>query len=92
MENIMITVTAKELRVLQLIKGEQNEMGHSDFLSTDAQTKSVAGVVSSLEKKNLIYNSYANYDKEDFNGDKPFKMWCLTYEGAEIVGKPEGWD
>ena len=46
----MITVTAKELRVLQLIKEDQNEEGHSDFLSTDAQTKSFAGVVSSLFK------------------------------------------
>ena len=92
MENTMKTVTQKELRVLQLIKEEQNEMGHSDFLSTDAQTKSVAGVVSSLEKNNLIYNSYANWDKEDFNGEKPFKMWCMTEEAVAIVGKPTYWE
>ena len=92
MENTMKTVTQKELRVLQLIKEDQNEMGHSDFLSTDAQTKSVAGVVSSLEKKNLIYNSYANWDKEDFSGEKPFKMWCMTDDSCKIVGTPESWD
>ena len=88
----MITVTAKELRVLQLIKEDQNERGHSDFLSTDAGTKSVAGVVSSLEKKNLVYNSYANWDRDDFNGEKPFKMWCMTEEAVAIVGKPISWE
>ncbi len=88
-----ITVTSKELRVLQSIKEDQNERGHSDFLSTDAQTKSVAGIVSSLEKKNLIYNAYANWDKEDFYGmgEKPFKMWCMTEEAIDIVGKPICW-
>jgi thiaminase len=88
----MITVTAKELRVLQLIKEDQNEEGHSDFLSTDAQTKSFAGVVSSLFKKGLIYDAYGNWDREDFNGEKPFKMWCMTYEAVNIVGKPVCWD
>ena len=88
----MITVTAKELRVLQSIKEDQNERGHSDFLSTDAETKSVAGVISSLEKKSLVYNSYANWDREDFNGEKPFKMWCMTEEAVAIVGKPICWE
>tara|TARA_R110000824_G_scaffold79316_2_gene199889 strand:- start:715 stop:987 length:273 start_codon:yes stop_codon:yes gene_type:complete len=90
----MITVTAKELRVLQLIKTEQNERGHSDFLSYDAKTKSVAGIVSSLEKKGLVYNSYNNWTKEDFKNvdEKPFKMWCMSEDAAEIVGKPKGWE
>ena len=88
----MITVTAKELRVLQSIKEDQNERGHSDFLSTDAEKKSVAGVISSLEKKSLVYNSYANWDREDFNGEKPFKMWCMTEEAVAIVGKPICWE
>tara|TARA_R110002167_G_scaffold92155_3_gene247609 strand:- start:218 stop:490 length:273 start_codon:yes stop_codon:yes gene_type:complete len=90
----MITVTAKELKVLELIKFEQNENGHSDFLSYDAKTKSVAGVVSSLEKKGLVYNSYSNWTKDDFKDvdEKPFKMWCITKAAVEIVGKPEGWE
>ena len=88
----MIKVTSKELRVLQLIKEEQNERGHSDFLSYDAKTKSVAGVVSSLEKKGLVYNSYGNWSKEDFNGEKPFKMWCMTEDAVEVVGKPFLWE
>jgi hypothetical protein len=89
----MKTVTAKELRVLQLIKEEQNERGHSDFLSYDAKTKSVAGVVSSLEKKGLVYNSYDNWTKEDFKNvdEKPFKMWCMTEDAAKIVGRPQYW-
>lgn len=90
MENTNTTVTAKELTVLNLIKEYQNEEGHSEFLSEDAKTKSVAGLVSSLEKKQLIYDSYSNFDNDEFDG-KRFKMWCLTHEGAEIVGKPESW-
>ncbi len=87
-------LTIKELEVLNLIKEHQNEPGHSDFLSYDAKTKSVAGVVSSLEKKGMIYNCYANWTRQDFadQGDKPFKMWGFTELAAEIVGTPEGWD
>lgn len=89
-----LKLTSKELTVLELIKQDQNEPGHSDFLSTDAETKSVAGVVSSLEKKGLIYNSYANWTRQDFadlDHDRPFKMWCFTELAAKIVGKPICW-
>ena len=88
-----MTLTKKELTVLELIKEEQNEKGHSDFLSHDAKSKSVAGVVSSLEKKGMVYNSYSDMTKEDFanEGTKPFKMWCLTDEGCEIIGTPKWW-
>lgn len=87
-------ITKKELAVLQLIKEEQNEQGHSDFLSYDAKSKSVGGVVASLEKKGLVYNSYANWTKEDFKdiGEKPFKMWCMTDEAIKFVGRPKGWE
>jgi len=90
MKNIL---TNKEIKVLEMIKLDQNEPGHSDFLSYDAKTKSVAGVVSSLEKKEMIYNSYDNWTKEDFKAidEKPFKMWCLTDSAADIVGTPDGW-
>lgn len=91
MKNIL---TNKEIKVLEMIKFDQNEPGHSDFLSYDAKTKSVAGVVSSLEKKGMIYNSYDNWTKEDFkaNDEKPFKMWCFTELAAKIVGTPDGWE
>lgn len=87
-------LTIKELSVLKLIKEEQNERGHSDFLSYDAKTKSVGGVVSSLEKKGMLYNSYDNWTKEDFKAidEKPFKMWCMTEEAADVVGKPIRWE
>ena len=87
-------VTVKELRVLQLIKEDQNERGHSDFLSYDTKSKSNAGVISSLEKKNLVYNSYNDWTREDFKNieEKPFKMWCLTEDAVEIVGKPVSWE
>ena len=90
MKNIL---TNKEIKVLEMIKLDQNEPGHSDFLSYDAKTKSVAGVVSSLEKKGMIYNSYSDWTKEDFEAvdEKPFKMWCLTPKAADIVGTPKGW-
>lgn len=90
MKNIL---TNKEIKVLEEIKLDQNEPGHSDFLSYDAKTKSVAGVVSSLEKKGMIYNSYDNWTRQDFadQGDKPFKMWCFTELASKIVGTPDGW-
>ncbi len=87
-------ITKKELTVLQLIKEKQNEQGHSDFLSSDAKSKSVGGVVASLERKGLVYNSYAYFTKEDFENmdEKPFKMWCITEDGVDFVGTPKGWD
>ena len=48
-----------------------------------------------LFKKNFIYDSYSNFDMDDFEGmtgtRRRFKMWCLTDEGADIVGKPNSW-
>jgi hypothetical protein len=91
----MKNLTAKELEVLKIVKDYQNEEGHSEFLSTDAKTKSVAGVCSSLQKKGMIYDSYSNVSADDFYGmngsSKRYKMWCLTCEGVDIVGKPKGW-
>lgn len=88
-----MNLTKKELKTLELIKKFQNERGHSDFLSTSAKSKAVGGVIASLEKKGMVYNSYANMRKEDFQwGTKPFKMWCLTGISAEIIGEPKSWD
>lgn len=78
-------LTAKEEKMLTYIKSQQNEQGHSEFISTDVKCKSNAGVVSSLCKKELIYDSYANDEWCDY------KMWCLTEKGADIVGEPECW-
>ena len=88
-----MTLTKKELTILELIKEKQNEQGHSDFLSHDAKSKSVGSVVSSLEKKGMVYNSYLDCTKKDFKDmdSKPFKMWCLTDKGCEIIGTPKGW-
>jgi hypothetical protein len=86
-------LTVKELEVLNLIKECQNEPGHSEFLSEDVETKSIAGVVSSLQKKGMIYNAYDNWSRQDMydmNG-KLFQMWCLTYAATDVVGTPEDW-
>lgn len=88
-----MTLTKLELEVLETVKSYQNEEGHSDFLSTQARTKSVAGVLSSLQKKGFIYDSYDYYTKDDWAEKemKKFKMWCFTTKAAELVGKPFGW-
>jgi hypothetical protein len=93
MKNLEVTLTQKELDLLKEIKEYQNEQGHSDFLSTDAASRKNAGIISSLEKKGMIFNSYEDYTKEDWKdiGEKPYKMWCLTTEAANIVGKPKYW-
>ena len=89
-----ITLTEKELILLTEIKEYQNEEGHSDFLSTDAQSKKNAGIISSLEKKGMLYNSYYNFTKEEFKNmdlGRPFKMWCITTEATKIIGIPKSW-
>ena len=84
-------MTIKELNLLNEIKNytSQGESSHSGFLSTNALSRSNAGVISSLEKKELIYNSYADMTKADFTDmmgvkTKPFKMWCVTPKGWEV--------
>lgn len=87
-------LTENETRLLEEIKNLQNEQGHSEYWTTDAGSKKDAGTISSLEKKGMIYNSYSDWTLEDFKDmdyKKPFKMWCLTYEGAEVIGTPEDW-
>lgn len=84
-------MTTKELKLLEEIKTytSKEEMNFSEFLSTDVLSKSNAGVVSSLEKKGLIFNAYEGFTKSDFidlngEGTKPFKMWCVTPKGWSI--------
>ena len=91
----MKNLTQKELILLKEIQKHQNEQGHSDFLSTDAVSKQNAGIISSLEKKGLIYNSYADLKREDWRDmglKKSFKMWCLTNESLNFVSKPKIWN
>jgi hypothetical protein len=83
-------MTTKELNLLSEIKNytSQDESNHSGFLSTNALSRSNAGVISSLEKKGFIYNAYADMTKADFTDmmgvkTKPFKMWCVTPQGWE---------
>jgi len=78
-------ITAKELELLKEIRLEQNEPGHSDFTQENVGTRSRAGVLGSLVQKGFVFNSYENYEDEDIN------LWCLTYEGVDIVGVPETW-
>ncbi len=79
-----ITLTEKETKLLVIIRDSQNEYGHSDFLNDDCQTKSRAGIVSSLLKKGLIFDSYENIDPTT-------QMYVLKLKAVEIVGVPQGW-
>ena len=91
----MKNLTTKENELLNFIQTQQNEEGHSNFLSCDAKSKKNAGVISSLEKKGLIYNCYDNWTKKDFTDldhKKPFKMWCLTRESLDYVETPKNWE
>jgi len=78
-------ITAKELELLKEIKFYQNELGHSEFTQENVKTRSRAGILGSLVQKGFVYNSYEDYDDEDVN------LWCLTYEGVDVVGVPEEW-
>ena len=91
-------MTTKELNLLNEIKNytSQDEPNHSGFLSTDALSRSNAGVISSLEKKGMIYNAYADMTKADFTDmmgvkTKPFKMWCVTPEGWELDNEDDAY-
>ena len=91
-------MTTKELDLLNEIKEytSQEESSYSGFLSTNALSKSNAGVIGSLEKKGMIYNSYSDMTKADFTDmmgvkTKPFKMWCVTPEGWEIGNKEDAY-
>ena len=84
-------MTTKEINLLNEIKNytSEDEPNYSGFLSTNALSRSNAGIISSLEKKGFIYNSYEGMTKEDFiemTGikTKPFKMWCVTPKGWEL--------
>jgi len=91
-------MTTKELNLLSEIKkyASKDESNHSNFLSTNALSKSNAGVISSLEKKGMIYNAYADMTKEDFTDmmgikTKPFKMWCVTPKGWDLDNKEDAY-
>ena len=97
----MKDLTTKELELLKFIQTQQNEEGHSDFLSTDAKSKKNAGIISSLLKKGLIFNSFDGITKEEFrydnslnyqNNGKPWKMWVLTRESLNYVETPKNWE
>ena len=91
----MKDLTKKELQLLQEIQKLQNEKGHSDFLSTNALSKKNAGIINSLEKKGLIYNSYSDCSLKEFKdlgAKKRFKMWCITEASLNFVSKPQYWE
>lgn len=84
--NLTINLTEKELLILNKVKEFNTEDGYSEFTSDYVKTKSIAGVVSSLYQKGLIYDCYE--DCEEYN----FKMWCLSLRGIELVGTCEGYE
>ena len=90
-------LTKKESDLLRVIFSEQNEEGHSSFDQDSVKTHSCAGVLSSLIKKGMVYNSYEGYTDYDERTGKeiPCKtnLWCITDEGVEAngQGKPAEW-
>lgn len=92
-----MTLTKKETELLKTIFEYQNERGHSDFDQTEVKTRSCAGVLSSLVKKGLVYNSYLGYTDfcERTGREIPTKthLWCMTDLGVEVngMGTPEYW-
>ena len=90
-------LTKKETELLKVIFEYQNEEGHSDFDQTEVKTRSCAGVLSSLKKKGMVYNSYEGYTDfcERTGKEVPTKthLWCFTHKGVEAngMGKPPYW-
>ena len=90
-------LTKKETELLKVIFKHQNEEGHSEFTEENVKTLSCAGVLGSLKRKGLVYNSYEDYTDFDERTGKeiPCKthLWCITDEGVEVngMGKPAEW-
>ena len=76
----IVYMTHNELNVLKEVNECwcPEEGGISEFTSEDVKSKSVAGTISSLLKKELIYDSYEDYEDED-------SVWCMTQLGASVM-------
>lgn len=77
----IVYLTHNELRVLKDVNDEwhENEGGYSEYSSVfKTISKSEAGTLSSLLKKELIYDCYDNYEDEE-------PMWCMTQLGASVM-------
>tara|TARA_R110001606_G_scaffold42795_1_gene113941 strand:+ start:149 stop:490 length:342 start_codon:yes stop_codon:yes gene_type:complete len=87
-----IKLTKKEFNLLIEIRDCQNEMGNSEFLSCDVKTKSRAGILSSLIKKEMVNT----IDMRDWGTEDDF-MFQMNIEAVEFVGVPgrgknHGWE
>jgi len=83
MKKTTLNLTFKETETLNEIKACNYEDGYSEFTSDDVKTKSVAGVISSLLQKGLIYDCYEGLSEGQ---QGKYKMWCLSLKGIELVG------
>tara|TARA_R110000744_G_scaffold53679_1_gene114510 strand:- start:291 stop:584 length:294 start_codon:yes stop_codon:yes gene_type:complete len=84
----MSKLTEKEENMLIAIDNcsSKNEPGFSEFLDDDVKTKSRAGVISSLLKKDFVYDSYKNSDGTNFVVDgKAISMFVITDEGIDAL-------
>jgi hypothetical protein len=68
-------LTTEEIKVLTMVAKSQMEDGYSeyDYVSSPQEK----GVLGSLVKKELVYDSY------EFEEGKRF-MYCLTHQGFEV--------
>lgn len=77
----VVYMTHNELRVLKDVNDawHENEGGYSEYSSAFITiSKSEAGTLSSLLKKELIYDCYDSYEDEE-------PMWCMTTLGASLM-------
>lgn len=82
------TLTNKEEKLLIEIDkySVKSEPGFSEFLDGDVKTKSRAGVLSSLIKKDFVYDSYKNADGTSFKMDeKDISMYVITDNGLDAL-------
>tara|TARA_R110000803_G_scaffold205707_1_gene272569 strand:+ start:41 stop:325 length:285 start_codon:yes stop_codon:yes gene_type:complete len=81
-------ITKKEETLLLTISNcsYRDEQGYSEFCNDDVKTKSRAGILSSLIKKGLVFDSYMNNDgsKSIINGSE-LSMYVITENGIDSL-------
>ena len=88
MKTTELNLTRKEETLLLTISdcSYRDEHGYSEFCNDDVKTKSRAGVLSSLIKKGLVFDSYMNNDgsKAIVNGSE-LSMYVITDNGIDSL-------
>lgn len=81
-------LTQKEINLLKEINACTHDFvnsGYSDFTNDDVKTKSRAGILSSLIKKGLVYDSYNNVQTEVKINGTDLAMYVITQKGVKSL-------